>query len=156
MRGKTKITVRKSCRQKYTRPSSIRAAIKQKETCETAPSTSSVLRSSEGKFDSKCPQHSRKPVHLISTLEIRENVIAKCNERCDDWGEGKCRLLNVSNLVEPEARYHKYCYRDFLKTTARTDTVGRPKSELGEAFEKLCKYMKIATSVSILYKNYRV
>lgn len=57
-------------------------------------------------------------------------------------GRVKCRLHNVSDLVAPEARYHKYCYRDFLKTTPRKDTVGRPKSELGEAFDKLCEYIE--------------
>ncbi|GBM14361.1 hypothetical protein AVEN_16901-1 [Araneus ventricosus] len=50
---KTKITVHKSCRQKYTRPSSIWDSIKQKETSESASTTSSVLRSSEEKFDFK-------------------------------------------------------------------------------------------------------
>lgn len=140
----TKITVHKLCRQKYTRPSSIRAAKKQKETCETSPSACSVLRSSEEEFDlkkdcfvcgkpamsdSKCPKHRRKPVHLVSALEIRESVMSKCDERYDDLGKTvKCRLLNVSNLVAPEARYHKYCYREFLKTTPRKDIVGRPKS----------------------------
>ncbi|GBM91244.1 hypothetical protein AVEN_251132-1 [Araneus ventricosus] len=155
LREKTKITVHKSCRQKYTRPSSIRASIKQKETSESTRITSSVLRSSEEKFDfkndcficgksavvdSKYTLHRRKPVHFVSTLEIRDNIIRKCNERCDDLGEKvKCRRLNVSDLVEPEARYHKYCFREFLRTTLRKDTVGRPKFE---AFDKLCEYIE--------------
>ncbi|GBN50776.1 hypothetical protein AVEN_118247-1 [Araneus ventricosus] len=113
---KTKITVHKSCRQKYTRPSSIRASIKQKETSESASTTPSVLRSSEKKFDfkndcficgkpavvdSKYSLHRRKHVHFVSTLEIRDNIIAKCNERCDELGERvKCRLLNVSDHLK--------------------------------------------------------
>ncbi|GBN49903.1 hypothetical protein AVEN_190066-1 [Araneus ventricosus] len=140
---------------KYTRPSSIRASIKQKETSESASTTSSVLRSSEKKFDfkndcficgkpavvdSKYSLHRRKLVHFVSTLEIRDNIIAKCNERCDELGERvKCRLLNVSDLVAPEARYYKDCYREFLRNILRKDTVGRPNSE---AFDKLCEYIE--------------
>lgn len=158
LKGKTKIIVHRSCRQKYTRPSSIKAAIRQKESCEIGQSTSTVLRSSEGKFDYKtdcficgkpasvdikAPHDRRKPVHLVSTLEIREKFLAKCEERDDDWGETvKCRLLNVIDLVAPEARYHKYCYRDFLKDTPCKERVGRPKSNVAEAFEKLCEHVE--------------
>ncbi|GBN00568.1 hypothetical protein AVEN_61337-1, partial [Araneus ventricosus] len=140
---------------KYTRPSSVRAPTKQKETSETAPKTSFVLRNSEEKFDikndcficvkpavvdSKYPLHRRKPVHFVSTLEIRDNIIAKCNELCDDLEKRvTCRLLNVSDLVAPETRYHKYCYREFLRTILPKDTVGRPKSE---TFDKLRKYIE--------------
>ncbi|GBM20490.1 hypothetical protein AVEN_61038-1 [Araneus ventricosus] len=53
LREKTKITVQKSFRQKYTRPSSIWASIKQKETYESAPTKSSFSRSSKEKFDFK-------------------------------------------------------------------------------------------------------
>ncbi|GBM47820.1 hypothetical protein AVEN_193703-1 [Araneus ventricosus] len=109
---KTKITVHKSCRQKYTRPSSICASIKQKETSESAPTTSSVLRSSEEKFDfksdcficgkaavvdSKYPLHRRKPVHFVSTLEIRDNIIAK--SRAYIWGAGDPPPKSESNLM---------------------------------------------------------
>ncbi|GBM00010.1 hypothetical protein AVEN_214089-1 [Araneus ventricosus] len=159
LREKTKITAHKSCRQKYTRLSSIRASTKQKETSESSPTTSSVLRSSEEKFDfkndcfilgkptvvdSKYPLHRRKPVHFVFTLKIR----ILCHERCDDLGERvKC------DLVAPEARCHKYCYREFLRTTLRKDTVGRPKSEV---FDKLCNTSKVAMDANLLYKNYRV
>ncbi|GBN05809.1 hypothetical protein AVEN_30820-1 [Araneus ventricosus] len=105
---KTKITVHKSCRQKYTQTSSNRASIKQKETPEIAPTTSSVLRSSEKKLDfendcficgklavvdSKYPLQRRKPVHFFSTLEIRDNIIAK--KQCTIWG----RESNVDFLI---------------------------------------------------------
>lgn len=165
----TALIVHRVCRLKYTRPSTIKAATKQRETDQTAPSTSATLRALEEKFDfkkdcficgkpavvdSKRPYYRRKPVHLVSALEIKENVIEKCNERNDSWGEKvKLRLLSFSDLVAPEARYHKYCYRYFLKTK---NTVGKPKSEKGKAFEEVCKYMDIATNVSLLYKNYRV
>ncbi|GBN16767.1 hypothetical protein AVEN_178923-1 [Araneus ventricosus] len=155
LREKTIITVHKSCKQKYTRPSSIRASIKQKETSESAPTTSSVSRSSEEKFDfkndcficgkpavveSKYLLHRRKPVHFVSTLEIRDNVIAKYKNDVMTWGERvKCRLLNVRNPVTPEAWCHKYCYRKFLRTQLGKDIVGRPKSK---AFGKLCEYIE--------------
>ncbi|GBM96997.1 hypothetical protein AVEN_153096-1 [Araneus ventricosus] len=118
-----KATVHKSFKEKYTPPSNIRTFMKQKETSESAPTTSSVFRSLEEKFDfkndcficgkpavvdSKYPLHLRKLAHFVSTLKIRDSnihIIAKCNEQCDDLGERvKCRLLNVSDLVAPEAR----------------------------------------------------
>ncbi|GBM05843.1 hypothetical protein AVEN_135225-1 [Araneus ventricosus] len=54
------------------------------------------------------------------------------------WGERfKCRHLNVSDLGAPKARYHIYCYREFLRTSERYSL--KTKSE---AFDTLCEYME--------------
>lgn len=69
--------------------------------------------------------------------------MAKCKDREDDLGrEVKSRILNVSDLVAPEARYHKYCYRAFFKDKQTKDSLGRPVSELREAFAKLCGHIE--------------
>lgn len=159
LEGKSSVRVHKSCRQNYTRPSSIKAATASPP-CPAVciPSTSSpVLRSLGDNFDyktncffcgekaivdSKIPLYRRKKFRMVATLEIKNSLLQKCEDRRDEWGDQvKARLLNVSDLVAPEARYHKNCHDTFSKTNSSEGSVGRPMTNK-ESFLMLCSYIE--------------
>jgi hypothetical protein len=163
LKDQQKITVHKKCRLNYIRPTTVLATIRKSEIPSiNLPSTSSLppvaLRSTEepfdfksdcflcgknAKIDTKSPSDRRKPIHLVTTIEIRENILKRCDEREDEWGERvKTRLLSVSDLVAPEARYHKYCYRDFCTSKPTDKLDSKHQTQLKESFYKLCKHIE--------------
>lgn len=131
LEGKTSICVHVICRQNYTRPTTIKAS-----TASGKPSTSAdstllpTLRSTECKFyfktccflcgkdairQTKLSSERRRSVHNVSTLETKQSILTQCGVRKDDWAESvKARILNVNDLIAPEAIYHGDCYKAFF------------------------------------------
>ncbi|XP_063235988.1 uncharacterized protein LOC134538524 [Bacillus rossius redtenbacheri] len=159
LEGKTNVRVHSVCRQNYTRPTSIKAAIALTQSSDVQlPTSSCYLRSSEEKFDfkSNCficgktaivdlkvPLERRVGIHQITTLEIKENFLRKCDERNDEWSERvRARLLSVNDLVSPEARYHRNCHTNFSKIISPKGPVGRPKCKFGDSFAMLCEHIE--------------
>lgn len=152
--GKQSIKVHKKCRKDYTRPSSIAAAVLSSKVSDTFLPSTSTRQSVGEEFDfktncficgnsalvtSKTPADRRKDIRVVATLEIKKSFLEKCDERGDGWGEKvKARLLNVSDLVAPEARYHKACHKTF--SSSEVGPVGRPATAESR-FSKLCDYI---------------
>lgn len=158
---KSSIKLHKSCRQQYTRPSSIQAAVKKLDEQHNEPSTSTTgvtRRSHHATFDfkmccficgksanvsSKTPVKYRKAFHEISTIEFKDNFLNKCDIRNDEWGETvKARILSTIDLVAAESRYHKQCYTEFTRSKSSETQKGRPKTKLASTFDELCKYIE--------------
>lgn len=154
--GRKSVEVHKVCRQNYTRPTSIKAATASLHRPDEALTSTSIpiLRNLGDTFDFKtncficgqravidlkAPLSRRKEIRLVATLDIQTNLLHKCDERNDEWGERvRTIMLSVSDLVAPEARYHKQCHDTFFKTSLSVGSVGRPKTD-EENFLVLCK-----------------
>lgn len=102
-------------------------------------------------FDSTHPD--RRDGFCVRTLAFRENVIAICNKRCDEWGvKVKCRIQDCHDLVAAEAVYHKNCHALFVSSKQRASNHtakkgsfnrGRPQStSRSSAFESLCDWLE--------------
>lgn len=151
------IKVHNICRQNYTRPSNIKAALKSQN---SEPSTSQrFLRELQNTFDFKhdcllCGEHAvfdpklpfkyRTQIHEVSTIEIKQTLINACNDRNDDWARKvKSRLLDVIDLVAAEARYHGQCYKNFCKPKTSEHKLRRPLSaKSADQFNLLTSYLE--------------
>ena len=161
LQGKSTIKLHKSCRQQYTRPSSIQAAIKTLHEQNNEPSTSTTgvtRRTHHDTFDfkmccficgksanyiSKIPTQYRKAFYEVTTIEFKDSFLQKFNVRSDVLGETvKARLLSAIDLVAAEARYHKHCYTEFTKSKPIETQKGRPKTKLASTFTKVCNYIE--------------
>ena len=83
------------------------------------------IRSSNGNFDrEKCcfycfqsinfKSGNRTPFCKVETVETRESILQKCNERSDDWGnQVRTQVLSCIDLVAPGAVYHTECSSKF-------------------------------------------
>ena len=54
-------------------------------------------------------------MHIVTFVEIRENILEKCRRRNDNCGDEVYVRLSCSNdLVADEGRYHKTCLQRFM------------------------------------------
>lgn len=85
---------------------------------------------------------------VVETLEFIENIRTNAEKRNDNWGkEVLLRLSNVIDLVAAEGRYHRTCYKYFLRTDCKktgTATLGGREvdKEKSLSFTKLCEYLE--------------
>lgn len=153
-----KVPLHKTCRKNYTRKSSIASANKE-NTRPRSPQASAVLRSEAKGFnfhsdcvfcgetasvpDSKLPKNRRLDVCNVATVEFRAKVLSICKQRSDEWGnEVDLRIANTIDLVAKQCRYHKDCYKRFMRI-AKKELPGRPEdSDACSAFKKLCEYIE--------------
>ena len=64
-------------------------------------------------FDARHPE--RQPVHKVSTIPMRCNLLECCRDRGDLWAsEVENRLQGCIDLVAAEAVYHDNCLTNFL------------------------------------------
>ena len=90
--------------------------------------------------DTKLPLQRRKRFSNVETIELKNSVLKRIGERCDEWGDtiGK-RLDAVIDLVAAEAKYHRVCAKDFFASTLNTKHVGKPADDVRDsAFSALC------------------
>ncbi|KAK6192248.1 hypothetical protein SNE40_003750 [Patella caerulea] len=142
--------IHENCRRSY---------IDKRNITEASEQSSKKLRSSLPDFDwnSNClfcgeeanqdDRHpDRNPVWMVRTMEIKTSILSKCNDRIDrPWSEDvKTRLLSCSDLVSPNARYHRRCYVKFFKTDSGPNIQpGRPSDrQLEQTFNELCQWLE--------------
>lgn len=130
----TSTTVHVQCHKDYTRPSSIKAAKRKRESEEAATSSSPLkqrMRSSQSLFEFKnycfiCGNEAdeekekrkakgqRKTICHVSTLSFKDNIMVLAEIRGDDWGKTvKKRVMFDTDLVAAEAKYHQTCFSKF-------------------------------------------
>ena len=153
--------VHKGCRQRYIMPRLVDAAAKKRTERERSESPS--LRSKKPTFDFQknclfCTLSATKnEKDLIScqTLEVKESLIKKCDERGDQWAEEvRGRLSSIHDLHAADALYHRQCASNFrtnknvpAKYTAGEQAskkvkVGRPQEkDVQEAFTAVVDYL---------------
>ncbi len=92
-------------------------------------------------FDSKHPD--RDPFIKVTTKDtaIHHYTMNICKSRQDSLSKSiEMRLLNVSDLVAAEARYHKICRSNFENPIPKHTSRGRPPSrEKEHAFNIMCR-----------------
>ena len=103
-------------------------------------------------IDLRHPENSS--VRDVTTVEMKEKVLEKCDERMDVWGlEVKARLALCADLPAVHAVYHTNCHRDFLngrqcsKVRERYSTTGwgpgRPQYlKKADAFLRMCEWLE--------------
>ena len=152
LKGKTSITVHIKCRKDYTR--------------RIEPPTRKVHHSSTTRekfnFKTQClfcaktvtanvKKHRKTYQHeysLVQTLEIVNTIRNNAKTRNDSWGsEVLLRLASVVDLVAAEGRYHRMCYKYFLrpkcaKPGTSVEQERKPDDEKSQAFMKLCEYLQ--------------
>ena len=90
--------------------------------------------------DTKNPN--RTIIHRCETLTMKETILARCNERADNWGNDvHYRLQDCIDLVANEAVYHLNCYRIFFLHRDTPKSTPQRQSEQQENFEKLCLWL---------------
>lgn len=147
-----KVPLHKSCRKNYTRRSSIISANKE-NIRPSSPQSNTLLRSEAKRFnfrsdclfcgktasvpDSKLPKNRRLDVCNVATLEFHAKVLSVCKQRSDEWGNDVyLRIANTIDLVAEKCRYHKDCYKRFMRI-GKKELSGRPEdSTASTAFKK--------------------
>ena len=151
-------SVHVSCRKKYTDKK--RLQVIQKPTEEGIEASTKVLRSSSVIFDFKkhcffCGDfvdRNKTGNRTVATLEILDSLKERCDKRNDKWGlEVKGRLEPHSDLVAPEAAYHKKCCNSFCYVSSGK-SVGRPENIImSRAFDELCSWLESNATDAELY-----
>lgn len=133
------------CRKKYTNKKRLQSIQRSNDDGVEVPSK--VLRSAYAIFDFK--QHcflcgnivdrNKSENRTVATLEILASLKERCDKRNDEWGVVvKGRLEPCSDLVAPEAAYHKKCYNSFCYISSGK-SIGRPENVfMSCAFDELC------------------
>ena len=93
----------------------------------------------------------RTAIHLASTLPFREKVMNQCSLKLlkgeNEWAlTVKNRLLNCSDFVQAEARYHHNCHGKFYsnENDLNPKSVGRKVNDSSlEIFNELCDYIEM-------------
>jgi len=151
-------SVHVSCRKKYTDKK--RLQVLQKPTDGGIEVPTKVLRSSSAIFDFKkhcffCGDfvdRNKSENRTVATLEILNSLRERCDKRNDKCGlEVKGRLEPHSDLVAPEAAYHKKCYNSFWYVSSGK-SVGRPENSImSRAFDELCSWLESNSTDAELY-----
>lgn len=142
------VTVHVKCHKSYINKKLIIASLKAKK--KNAPTVIAARRSSIPSFDFKttclfCVEDAsvefikrqtkrivarRDTVHVISTMQVKENILEAARKRGDTWGEVvSMRITNVADLVAAEGRYHGSCIRKFFHSLKTYEVSGRPETE---------------------------
>ena len=135
--------VHHSCRQKFTD--------KRKMSLKQTP-TKKLGWSLEVRFD--CTVHCflcRKSIDFynkhsyseVMTLQLRESLIERGNERNNEWEEDiVCRLESCNDLVAEEAKYHINCMTKFRLKDATEKSRGRTEDmQMVKDFERVCIFV---------------
>ena len=112
----------------------------------------------EAKKDKKHPGRRKGEIHYATTLPFRENVLALCDRKLQKgenyWAaQVKHRLLNCSDLVQAEARYHHTCHGKFsaseeLSSPLTKIPAGRQvNTNSMQFFDQLCDYIECQAEV---------
>ena len=85
----------------------------------------------------------RNDVEEVRTLQIRANVLQKCNQRNDKFTRSvQGRLQTCIDLVAEKSVYHRICYQKFLSNESESNPVWRPFNiDSNNAFNKLCLWI---------------
>lgn len=128
----TSVMVHVDCRKVYISKNSIAASKRRAEEDETPTAASPPRKKREEVFDFKtfclfCGQVAdeaaekkqkekyRRTISKVSTLDFKNNVLKKADERSDLIGKlVKNRILFEHDLIAAEAKYHAVCYSNFL------------------------------------------
>ena len=80
----------------------------------------------------------------MSTLEFKNNVIKKAQERGDTFGElVKNRIIFQYDLVTAEAKYNAICYTNFFTNkTPTSHSKLRQDNQVSEAMIEIFKYIE--------------
>lgn len=152
------VLIHRDCRRDYTDKRRIKRHLDIQEKESTQRCSSKCLRSSstfEWKDDcffcGKSIKAKSEETYSVRTLPFHANVLAKCNERDDEWGlQVKGRLQDCVDLVAVDAVYHKYCHTVFMSgkkappaITGEKGRRGRPEcQEMNTAFLELCEWLE--------------
>ena len=139
---------------KYTRPGSKKGKQRVEE------SASVVLRSFVQEFNLKthcffCGEEAstrveknkgvklRREIYEFKTIEIREKVIVRAQERKDQLCDVVlARAKSVIDLLAAGAKYHKHCYSRYFFVSLSDKSRGRPQdNEKHSAFDKLFTFL---------------
>ncbi len=162
--------VHQECRRKCCHPREVAKALnKVEQHCSTSATEGLVLRSAEKRqfqFNTDCffcgqvavnlGKRKSQEVVAVRTVELKENVLAICRERGDDWAAAvQARILPVHDLHAVDAVYHHLCSNNFrtkkqIPTAYQTETnpakkmkLGRPQlQERNDAFLEAISYLK--------------
>lgn len=89
----------------------------------------------------------RNPFRLVRTIEMKDNILNRCNKRgCDEWAmKVMTRVNSCNDLVAVEARYHISCNKKFYSSNiSHNDSVGsgrKTDDNKLNAFLQLCNWL---------------
>lgn len=79
----------------------------------------------------------------MSTLEFKDTVIKKAEERGDDFGEVvKTRILLQYDLIAVKAKYHAVCFTNFSNKSSSPLQEPRQDNQVSEAMLEICYYIE--------------
>lgn len=160
--------VHQYCRKIHCNPNKIAQA---KRLSIQSPESSvchSVLRSTEKSFSftndcsfcgtpvSSGEQRRKSDVFKVTTIDMKDTIMATCSERQDAWSEVvQVRIMNVHDLSAADAMYHQTCSVNFRtgkqipkmfisdEPAIKKKRVGRPRDEeKTDAFLRVAKFLQ--------------
>lgn len=81
----------------------------------------------------------------MSTLDFKNTVIKKADERGDDFGElVKSRIIVRFDLIAAEAKYHAACFSNFLHKLSSSSPLEKPRqdNQVTEAMLEIFNYIE--------------
>ncbi|XP_014616400.1 PREDICTED: uncharacterized protein LOC106793738 [Polistes canadensis] len=94
--------------------------------------------------ETKKKEKYRRKISTVSTLEFKDNVIKKVEERGDTFGElVKNRILFQHDLIAAEAKYHAICYTNFFTNKISSSHSNlRQDNQVTEAMIEIFNYIE--------------
>lgn len=87
----------------------------------------------------------RRKIKNVSTLEFKDTVIKKAEERRDDFGElVKSRISLQFDLIAAEAKYHAACFTKFSNKSSSSSPLEKPRqdNQVTEAMLEIFNYIE--------------
>lgn len=162
LKSVTSVKVHEKCRSVYISKNCIQAAKRKQEEGETITSPL-VLRKKRGEvfdFKKQClfcgevadeaaekkkREKYRRKIKNVSTLEFKDTVIKKAEERGDDFGElVKSRIILQYDLIAAEAKYHAACFTNFSNKSSSSSPLEKPRqdNQVTEAMLEIFNYIE--------------
>ena len=152
LKTQTSIVVHVKCRKDYTRrtDSTSKKVDGTHETRRGFDFKSQCIFCEENVYDEvkKFRRQTTQKFSVVRTVEFIDNLRANANQRNDNWGkEVLLRVSSVIDLVASKGRYHRTCYKYFLrpdcvKPGTATHQGRKVDKEKSAAFMKLCQYLE--------------
>lgn len=94
----------------------------------------------------------RRQVWCVTFLHYRDTILKMCDaaRQNDEWAEQvRRRVINCTDLVQAEARYHDDCRKNFCRLKDNLSSqAGRPTNSVQKInFEKLCDWLECESEV---------
>lgn len=155
----TSVSVHDSCRKVYVNKNCIAASIRRRlEAPEPSTPSTSFKRNETFDFKNLClfcgktadvaaesgnNEKHRRTICKVRTLQFRDNVISKAEERKDPYGElVRDRVLHEYDLIAAGAKYHVICFTNFLSQVSSTENKPRRLKRVTQAMEQIFTYIE--------------